>query len=47
MSARGNVRLVRYHDDRIAFGVQPFKEVHDFHAGVGVECTGRFVSQQD
>ena len=47
MGACGDVVLVRNDDDRVAFGVETFEEIHDLHAGVRVERSGRFVSQQN
>ena len=34
VGARGDVVLVRDHNDRVAFRVQTFEEVHDLHTGV-------------
>lgn len=34
VGAGRDVVLVGNDDDRVAFGVQPFEEVHDLHAGV-------------
>src|SRR6185369_853943 len=42
-----DVVLVRHDDDRIAFGVETFEKIHDLHAGVRVERSGRFVSKQN
>src|ERR1051325_44660 len=47
MGAFGNVVLVRDHDDRVAFRMKTLEEVHNLHTGVGIECAGWFVGQQD
>src|SRR6185503_18661060 len=43
----GDIVFVRNDDDRVAFGVETFEEIHDLHAGVRVERAGGLVCQQD
>ncbi len=45
--AGGNIHLVRHHHDCRALLVQPSQQVHDLHAGAGVQVAGRFVGQDD
>ncbi len=47
MGTSRDVALVCDDDDRVAFFMKPFKEVHDLHAGLGVECSGWLVSQKN
>ena len=47
MGPCGDVVLVRDDDDRVAFGVEAFEEIHDLHAGVRIERAGRLVCEQD
>ena len=46
MSAGSNVVLVSNHNNRVAFGMEPFEKIHDFHAGMSIERTCRFVSKR-
>lgn len=47
MRAGGDVGFVRDNDDGVAFGVEAFKEHHDFVACFGVERAGWFVCEKD
>ena len=40
------LRVVGHHDDQTVLS-NIAQEVHDLNAGLGVKCTGRFVSQED
>lgn len=47
VSSRSDVVLVRDNDNRIAFRVQTFEEIHNLPTRVRVERAGRFVCEQD
>src|SRR6185437_13420451 len=47
MGMRGDVRLVRHQNDRVAAFVQSRKERHDFLASSGIEIPGGLVRQQE
>ena len=47
MGASRNIVFMRNDNDRIAFTVQAFEEIHDFHAGVRVERPGWFIRQKN
>src|SRR4051794_37861195 len=46
VGARGYVRLVRDHDDRVPLGMQLLEEIHDLIAGGCIERTGGFVREE-
>ena len=47
MGASCNIVFMRNDDDCIAFTVQTFEEIHDFHAGMGVERASWFIRQKN
>jgi hypothetical protein len=47
MGTSCNIVFMRNHDDRIAFTVQAFEEIHDFHAGVRVKRASWFIRQKN
>src|SRR5262249_4901530 len=42
-----DVSLVRNQDGGVSLGVKPVKELHDFHASLRIEISGRLVRQND
>ena len=47
MGAGRNIVFMRNDDDRIAFTMQAFEEIHDFHAGVRVERACWFIGKKN
>ena len=47
VGVHGNVELVRYQNDRVAFPVKALEQSHNFHTGRRIQVSGGLIRQQN